>query len=196
MKKISSLVMSFLFVFVTTAHAAVNPVSQAIRDYRVNVQVRNMDAKSSMDKLALDLIESGATKEDLITYVKENSSEEEFKNFVAIVEAGAMELDNLGSVSQNDFRYVMSTALSASSIETGANYAGCGAVVGLGVVAIVAGVVLGVMALEANGNFDRNSSDIDFDVNNRDEERAQELGIAAGVSGAVGIAMVAGGASC
>ena len=196
MKKIASLVMSFLFVFVTTAHAATNPVSQSVRDYRINVQVRNLDAKTSMDKLALDLINSGATKEDLISYVKENSSEEEFKSFLTIVSAGSIELENLGNVSQNDFRYVMASALEASSAQTGANYAGCGAVVGLGVVAIVAGVVLGVMALEANGNFDRNSSDFDIDVNNRDEERAQELGIAAGISGAVGIAMVAGGGSC
>ncbi len=196
MKKIATLIMSFVFFFATTASAAGNPVSQAIRDYKIDMQVRNIGVKASMGKLAKKLLTNGATKEDLISYVRDNSSDKEFENFLAIVNAGSEEIEGLSSVSQNDFRFIMASALSASSQETGANYAGCGAVVGLGVVAIVAGVVLGVMALEANGNFDRNSSDFDVDVNNRDVERAQELGIAAGISGAVGITMVAGGGSC
>lgn len=197
MKKMIALALSYSFIFSSMAFGQpVAHVDQIIRDYKIDVRVNGANPDTAMENLTQELLDEGVTKQDLINYIKENSSAEDFAIFMSVVENGQTEIANMGELESQEFEYILSQAFTNSNVQTGANYAGCGAVVGLGVTLIVAGVVLGIMALDANGNIDRDSSDgidVDVDYNNRNEDRARDLGIAAAITGTVGIVLTAGG---
>lgn len=184
-----------LSMFVTsTAFAYSNAsVASMIRGYKIDIRVNNVDPKIALDKLTKQLVQSNMTKKELMAYVEGQMTAEEFKTFISIVDYGKKELNGTQNVDSADFQFILQEALASTNQNTGANYAGCRVALSFGIPAIVAGLVLGFLALDSRGTF----GDDGVVFNNTDNSsRTRNLAIAASITGAVGIALTAGGAGC
>lgn len=194
MSRLLSMFMALSLFVTANAFAYSNAsLAQMIKSYKVDIRVHNMDPQQALDKLTKQMVQSKMTKKELMDYVQGQMSEEEFKTFMAIVEHGKKELQNTQNVDAKEFQYILEQAITASTQNSGASYAGCSASIGFGVTAIVAGVVLGLLALDSRGTF--NDDGIVFN-NTNNSTRTRNLAIAAGITGAVGLALTIAGGSC
>lgn len=198
MKRILTTIMA-LSMFVTStafAHQKAS-IGTMIRDYKVDVRVNNVDPKMALDNLTRQLVQSKMTKKELMDYVKTQMTAEEFNTFLAVVDHGKKELEGAGEVNTAEFQFILSEAIASANQNSGANYAGCRVAVGFGVAFILAGLVLGFLALDSRGTWDDDGDGVVFDDTAGDHsDRTRGLGIAAGVTGAVGIALTFGGGAC
>ena len=174
MKRFLSLVLAMSIFTTSTVFAADsrNSLATMIRDYKVDVRVNNTNPEEALEALVANFQANGVSHAELMEFVRTNLSAEELRNFNAIVEAGKSEMANFDSINAGDFEYILGEAIASSQLNSGANYVGCGIAYGIGVTAIIGGIVLAFFALEMNGTF---SSDGLLWGHPKNSERAKEL---------------------
>lgn len=130
--------------FATSPHAR---LSDSIANFKEAVYVNGQEQKDAFKQLIQDIRSQNITKKELLTFVKANSTADEYSSFEMAIEVGASEIQNLEELSASDLEVIGSQVLNMTAA-TGSSYRACEGEAFLGGLLLIGAVILAIEAIE------------------------------------------------
>lgn len=166
--------------FATSPHAR---LSDSIANFKEAVYVNGQEQKDAFKQLIQDIRSQNITKKELLTFVKANSTADEYSSFEMAIEVGASEIQNLEELSASDLEVIGSQVLNMTAA-TGSSYRACEGEIFLGSLLLIGAVILAIEAIEDHTRY----VDSTHGFYSRPDYRARDEAIINGTFAAFGAA--------
>ncbi len=145
-------------MFLVSAQAAeVTSINSIISQYKEDVLVNNMSETKAFVNLVNSIKEQGITTAELLEYVKNNSSEDEYENFSMAMDFGTESIVGLEDLNTSDLELIVSQTLSFTSA-TGASFQSCEGNTFVGVALVLGGVIMAIRAIDTYAEYEDSGS--------------------------------------
>lgn len=186
-KLISSVIVASLISTSVFAQQTSTGISSIVADYQEAVFVNNGNEKEALNKMVQSLKSQDIQVADLMDYVKNNATAQEYASFEEAILLGSEEISASGKVDSAELQAITTDALQLVGA-TGSSYRSCTGEAFFGTIAFITGAVFAFKAIETYAEY-QNSDGVFSGRDERLRDEATEYIIISALATATGAAI-------